>query len=268
MRRPKKAMNLFKIHPHQTIRRATVGAILSGALLLHGDVISTVMPLQAAPAVAPAVAPPLDAQDQKVINRLSWLLNRRVKKPDGSNIAISIVPTARASEGYFSQIKMSGSPAQLKKKFRVSQFSLDARNVHLDVASLWHGNRVKTFESQTKLRAVITEDDLTSMLAQGGATQSMGLKIKFLGDKIGVTGRLNYALINGPISGIGKLRMAPGHRVFLDIYSLKLRGLEVPAFIKNQFSNHINPVIAYEDLPFNPPFKGVKMVGNKAILST
>lgn len=253
-------MNLFKLHNRQILRGAALSATLVGALCLDGAVTSNITPLQA--------APQLDAQDQKVINRLNWLLNRRVKKPDGSKINISIVPTARASEGYFSQIKMSGAPAQLKKKFRVSQFNLDARNVHLDVASLWNGNRVKTFQSQTKLRAVITEDDLTSMLAKGGATKSMGLKIKFLGDKIGVTGNLNYALINGPINGVGKLRMAPGHRVFLDIYSLKLRGVEVPGFIKNQFSGHINPVIAYEDLPFNPPFKGVKMIGKKAVLST
>ncbi len=241
------------------LNRVALCAFLCGALVLH----SGPAPLSAAPASSI-----LDAQDKKVIDRLSWLLNKRVKKPDGSKINISIVPTARASEGYFSQIKMSGAPAQLKKKFRVSQFALDARNVRIDVASLWSVNRVKTYQSQTKLRAVITEDDLTSMLAQGGATKKMGLKIKFLGDKIGVTGNLNYALINGPINGIGKLRMAPGHKVYLDILSLKLRGVEVPGFIKNQFSGHINPVIAYEDLPFNPPFKGIKMVENKAVLST
>lgn len=252
-------MNHFTFSRRPLARRLALGAVLAGALFLHGDASSRIMPAQAAPV--------LDAQDLKVVNRLNWLLNRHVKKPNGSKINISITPTARASEGYFSQILMSGSPAQLKKKFRVSQLNLDARNVHLDVASLWNGNRVKTFQSQTKLRAVISEDDLTSNLATG-STRSMGLKIKFLGDRIGVTGNLNYALINGPIDGVGRLRMAPGHKVFLDILSLKLRGVEVPGFIKNQFSNHINPVIAYEDLPFNPPFKGVKMIGNKAVLST
>lgn len=220
---------------------------------------------QSAPLVA---APVLDAQDQRVIDRLSWLLNKRVKRPDGSKINLSIVPTSRASEGYFSQIKMSGAPAQLKKRFRVSEFALDARNVRLDVASLWNGNRVKTYQATTRLRAVISENDLTTNLAKGGGTRDMGLKVRFLGDKIGVTGNLNYALINGPVNGVGKLRLAPGHKVYLDILSLKLRGVEVPGFIKNQFSNHINPIISYEDLPFNPPFKSVKMVGNKAVLST
>ncbi len=255
-------MNLFKsLIRHSLIRCAAQVAVLSGALFIHSE------SMRGDAAILQA-APTLDASDQRVIDRLSWLLNKRVKKPDGSKISVSIVPTARASEGYFSQIRMSGSPAQLKKKFRVSEFALDARNVHIDVASLWNGNRVKTYQSQTKLRAVITEDDLTSMLSKGGATKNMGLKIKFIGDKIGVTGNLNYALINGPVDGVGKLRMAPGHKVYLDILSLKLRGVEVPGFIKNQFSGHINPVIAYEDLPFNPPFKGIKMVGKKAVLST
>ncbi len=195
-------------------------------------------------------------------------MNKRVKRPDGQKINISIIPTARASEGYFSQVKMSGAPAQLKKRFQVSEFSLDARNVRLDVASLWNGNRVKTYSATTTLRAVITEDDLTTNLAKGGGTKNMGLKIRFLGDKIGVTGNLNYALINGPVSGTAKLRLAPGHKVYLDILSLKLRGVEVPGFIKNRFAGHINPIISYEDLPFNPPFKTVRMSGKKAILST
>lgn len=231
--------------------------ILVGATLLLG-----------AQGGALVAAPVLDAGDQRVINRLNWLLNKRVRRPDGSKINIVVVPTERASEGYFAQIRMSGTPAQLKKRFRVSDFALDARNVRLDVASLWNGNRVKTYASTTKLRAVITEDDLTTNLSKGGGTKNMGLRVRFLGDRIGVTGNLNYALINGPVSGTAKLRLAPGHKVYLDILSLKLRGVEVPGFIKNQFSGRINPIISYEDLPFNPPFKSVRMVGNKAILAT
>jgi hypothetical protein len=140
--------------------------------------------------------------------------------------------------------------------------------VRLDVGSLWSANKVKTYQSTTSLRAVITEQDLTTNLARGNGTKNMGLKVRFLGDKIGVTGNLNYALINGPVSGTAKLRLAPGHKVYLDILSLKLRGVEVPGFIKNQFAGHINPIISYQDLPFNPPFKGVRMVGNKAVLTT
>jgi hypothetical protein len=218
---------------------------------------------------ATPAAPQLDAQDKKVTERLTWLLNKRVRKPNGDKVSIVVVPTARASEGYFSEIRMSGAPAQLKKKLRVSEFTLKATNVHLHVPSLWDGNKVKTFKSNTKLRAVISEIDFTNMLSKGKHTQAMGLKVKFLSNNtMRVSGNLNYALLSGPVEGVGKLRMASGHNVYLDILSLKLRGVEVPQFVKNQFSSRINPVINYGDLPFNPPFKGVRVVGNKAILTT
>ncbi len=259
-------MNIFS-----SPRRVAGCALLLGLTIFPSQTAPIlVAPVEAAPAAKAATrkAAPLDAQDQRVVERLRWLLNKRVTRPNGSKINLLIVPTARASEGYFAQVKMSGAPAQLKKRFQVSDFALDARNVRLDVPSLFNGNRVKTYAATTALRAVITEQDLTTNLAKGGGTKDMGLRIRFLGDKIGVTGRLNYALINGPINGTAKLRLAPGHKVFLDILSLKLRGVEVPGFIKNQFSGHINPIISYEDLPFNPPFKSVKMVGNKAVLAT
>lgn len=216
---------------------------------------------------APA-APVVDAQDKKVADRLTWLLNQNIRKPNGAKISIVVTPTARASEGYFSQIRISGAPVQLKKRMRVSEFSLDARNVRVNVAALWSVNKVRTLQSQTKLRAVITEDDLTQLLAHGKRTKEMNLRVKYLGNQMRVTGNLNYALVSGPVDGVGTLRLAAGHKVFLDISSLKLRGVEVPGFVKNQLMNRVNPVLDYQDVPFNPPLKSVKVVGNKAILST
>ncbi|MBW3634940.1 MAG: DUF2993 domain-containing protein [Armatimonadetes bacterium] len=213
-------------------------------------------------------APTLDAQDKRVSERLALLLHQNIKQPNGSKIKLVVSPTARASEGYFSQIHMSGAPVQLRQKLRISEFSLDARNVRVDVVSLWGANKVRTLQSQTTLRAVITEDDLTQLLARGKRSKGMNLKVKYLGNQMRVTGNLNYPLLSGPVVGVGTLRLMPGHKVHLDITSLKLRGVETPAFVKNQLMGHVNPVIEYQDLPFNPPFKSVKVVGNKAILST
>lgn len=234
------------------------GGVLLGALVLGGFT----------PHTPAASAPTIDAEDRKVTNQLIAVLHRSLKKPNGEKINLTVVPTARASEGYFAQIRMSAAPAQLKKKLRVSAFDLDARNVHVNVAALWGERRVRTYKSQTKLRATISEDDLTQMLARGKHTKTMGIKVKFQGDKLAVTGNINYALVNGPVSGLAKLRMVPGHKVNLDIISMKLRGMELPQFVKDQFASRINPVIDYNDLPFNPPFKGVKVVGNKAYLTT
>jgi hypothetical protein len=235
-----------------------LGGALFGALLLGGLADHT-------PAIS---APTLDAEDKKVTNQLIAVLHRSLKKPNGDKINLTVVPSARASEGYFSQIRMSAAPAQLKKKLRVTEFALDARNVRVNVAALWGERRVRTLQSQTKLRVTITEDDLTQMLARGKRTKTMGLKVKFLGDKMAVTGNIDYALVNGPVSGLAKLRMMPGHKVNLEILSMKLRGMELPQFVKDNFASRLNPIIDYNDLPFNPPFKGVKVVGKKAYLST
>ena len=215
---------------------------------------------------APA-APALDANDKKVTAQVVGILRNLVKNPNGGGVNISVVPNARASEGYFDRIVIRGAPLKFKKLY-VSDFALDARNVKVDVPALSSVKKIRTSRSTTTLRAVISEDDLTKMLASSKGTKSMGLKVKYVGDRMNVTGNLNYGLISGPVSGVAKLRQGGDHKVYLDIISLKLRGVESPGFVKNQFSNRINPVIDYQDLPFNPPFKTLKIVGNKAYLST
>ena len=212
-------------------------------------------------------APVLDAADKRVVNRVETLLKGIIQNPNGGAINIKLVPTDRASEGFFSSVTISGKPVKLKKLF-VSEAYLSAKNVRVQVPMLWGKNKIRTTKSQTKMRVVISEDDLTKTLSQGRHTRDMNLQVKFEGDKMRVTGQLNYTLLNGPVVGTARLRQTGDRKVFLDILSLKLRGVEVPAFVKNQFSSRINPVIDYRDLPFNPPFKTLKVVGTKAYLST
>ena len=218
------------------------------------------------PASAPA-APVLDARGKQVTAQVNSILHNLIKNPSGGPVNISVAPNARASQGYFDRITIKGAPLRFKKLY-LSEFALDARNVKVDVPALSSVRKIRTSRSTTTLRAVISEDDLTKMLSSSKSTRSMGLKVKYVGDRMRVTGNLNYGLINGPITGLAKLREGGNHKVYLDIISLQLRGVESPQFVKNQFSNRINPVIDYEDLPFNPPFKTLKIVGNKAYLST
>jgi hypothetical protein len=183
-------------------------------------------------------------------------------------VTLKIVPTSRASEGYFSEITMSGSPAKLKRLY-VSQFNMSARNVQIDVPALMNDRKIRTKKSSTQVRAVVSEADLTRMLSDGKRTKGMKLQVKYLpGGAMRVTGNLNYTLLSGPIVGVGRLRQTADRKLFLDVSSLKLRGAEVPGPMKNYLSNQINPVIDYEDLPFNPPFKSVKVIGNQAVIST
>ena len=247
-------MNLQKLKIQKYLGRGMLGA----GLVLGATHFTT---LYAAPA-----APVMDAQDKRVVAALTKALKARVSSPGGT-LKLNIVPTSRSGSGYFSQITIVGAPAQIKK-LRVSELNMNARNVRIDVPHLMAEGKLRTLQSTTTLRAVVSESDLTKLLARGKSTREMGLRVKYLPDgRLSVNGTLNYTLINGPVSGIGRLRLAPGSKVNLDILSLKLRGREVPQFVKDQFSSRINPVINYEDLPFQPRFRGLKVVGTRAILS-
>ena len=211
-------------------------------------------------------APALDAADQRVTSALTRILRARVTSPSG--LKLTIKPTVRASEGYFAQIAMAGKPTKIKN-LQLSELTLDARNVRLDVPALLRNNDINTLQANTTFRAVVSESDLTRVMAQGKATQDMKLRVKYLPDgRMKVNGQLNYTLVNGPVQGIGRLVLAPGSKVNLEIQSLQLRGHEVPQFIKDQLSSRINPVIDYADVPFKPRFRSLKVVGSRAILSS
>lgn len=211
-------------------------------------------------------APALDAADQKVTSALTRILRARITSPSG--VKLTIKPTARASEGYFAQVALAAKSAKIKK-LPLSELTLDARNVRIDVPYLQRENGIRTIAASTTFRAVVSENDLTNLLAQGRSTKDMKLRVKYLPDgRMRVTGQLNYTLVNGPVQGIGRLVLKPGSKVNLDIQSLQLRGHEVPQFIKDQLSGRINPVIDYADVPFKPAFRTIKVVGTRAVLSS
>jgi hypothetical protein len=207
-----------------------------------------------------------ESANQRVTTALTRALRGRISSP-GSKPTLVVRPTSRASQGNFSEIVFAANPAQVRK-LRFSEMQLRARNVRIDVNHLMRTGKVKTISSQTTLRAVVTEADLQNVLAQGKHSKEMGMKDKFLRDRVRVTGNWKWSWFKGPVEGEGRLRMAPGHKVNFQILSLKLNKREVPQYVKNKFSDRINPVVDYEDLPFRPPFKSVKLVGNKAVFST
>lgn len=231
------------------------------AILLGTSLLSPAFLAKAAPEAK------TDVQGQKVVRRVAQVLRSTIETQDGTPLSVQLTPTSNAAQGYFSDVKISGGATKLKSLF-VSEFQLHSQNVQVDVPFLWSDGKVRTKKAQTQMRVVITEQDLTRMLAGSKSTKDMGLKVKYVGDKMSITGNLNYRFLNGPVSGLGKLRQTSDHNVYLDILSLQLRGVEVPGFIKSQLSSHINPVIKYASVPFSPPFRTLRVVGNKAILST
>jgi LmeA-like phospholipid-binding len=205
---------------------------------------------------------------QQVIAELTSFLRRKVTSSNGS-LQLQVKPGDHADLGRFSEISLSGRSVQVKKKLQVSEFTMRARNVQILVPYLLRSDdkELHTVRATTTLRAVITENDLTASLARGKSTGSMGLRVKYLGDRIRVTGNWQLGLLNGPLAGVGKLRLAPDHKVYFDIISLKLNGAEVPAFLKTRFSQSINPLIDSDDLPFMPHFRSLTIQGTRAILT-
>lgn len=209
---------------------------------------------------------------RNVTQKLTKYLKRRISSPRGQ-LTFVIRPGARPDLGHFSEIVIAGNPIQLKKKLQISEFSMRARNVRIDPnAILRDDNReLRTLSANTSVRAVISEDDLTSMLAKGRRSAEMNLRVKFNSGNIRVAGNWKWGWFNGPVVANGKLRLvrgSGGNQVFFDISSLTLNGAQVPGFMKNKFSEQLNPLISYNDLPFLPQIRTIRFVGKKAFLST
>jgi hypothetical protein len=222
--------------------------------------------------VSPARAVPLTAaqkaKGQQITALLTKTLRHRITSP-GGHLQLRVVPATRADQGYFSEIFISAKPAQIKKR-RFSELILRARNVRISPSALLSEDKdIVTLASQTTMRAVVTEGELTAALAKGQDSADKGLRVQFVGnDLVRVTGNWKWSWFSGPMDATGRLRLGSGHTVVADIYTLKLNGRNVPQGLKNKFSEKINPLIDYTDLPFRPPFKNLRFSGPKAIIST
>lgn len=207
----------------------------------------------------------VSAQGQRVINQVRALFNAKVSSP-GGKLSLRIVPGAHPEKGEFREIFASGTPARVKK-LQISALTLRARNVQIDVDQLMKRNRFATLKSQTSLHAVVSDSDLTRYLARGKHTKDMKLKVRFRGKATHVTGNFKWQWFSGPVEGLGRLRLGANHKVYFDIVNLKLNGKAVPDWLKKKFSDKINPIIDYDDVPFQPQFKSLQIRGNHAVLT-
>ena len=199
----------------------------------------------------------------RVTQALEQYLKNRITSP--GRLSVKITPDAKAEQGYFKEVLIVAKPAIVKKR-QFSLLRLRATNVHIDPDALLRDNDLETLSSTTTLYAEVTADELTKVLSHGKDSSVMNLKVNFNGGVIQVSGNYNWGLFSGPFTATGKLQLAAGHKIVADIQSLKINGFEAPAFIKNKFSERINPLVDYTDLPFKPPFRKLVIQGNKAIV--
>jgi len=223
------------------------------AVLLYGAVLL----------VLSGALPARAADGKTVVRALETALRAKIKSPNGT-LKISVKPSARAGEGYFSEIKISARPAQIKK-FRFSELALTARDVRIDVNKLLRNQEIITLQTKTQLRAKVSEADLTRVLAQGKSTAPLSLKVKFLKDRIRIAGNWNWTWFRGPVVGVGKLRVASS-QLYFDLISLRLNNREVPSALRDKVDARLNPILDYRDLPFQPRFRAVKFNGSSATI--
>jgi hypothetical protein len=251
----------FFVTNKRSSRRAHRFAALS--LIVAGGVACVV----AAP-FSHAAPAPQNAKSQQVTAALTRFLRKKLSSPNGS-LRLVIKPGARADAGYFSEVAIYGKPALLKKRVPISEISMRATNVHISPSMLLResGRDLITLSSKTSLRAIVTESDLTQMFARGKSTSAMGLTVKFLGDKMRVSGTMKMGWLNGPVVAVGRLRAGTDRVIYIDLLSLKLNGVEAPAGMRAQFSDRLNPLISSDDIPFKPVFKALKFDGPRAIIT-
>ena len=235
--------------------------------------VQAATPAKTAPSAKAATPVLLPRQQKRATDVMFFLrryLTRRLSSPTGKMTLI--INPARADLGYFNDVFIAGKPLMIKK-LRISDFSLHARNVHLSTVAILRPKQrdIVTYAAQTTARAVISEDDLTWMFAQGKSSKDMNLRAKFIGNQIRVTGNWDWGWFSGPVIVQGTVRLIKGrggNQVWCDITSLKLNGAEVPAFLKSKFSAQLNPLISYDDLPFKPNIRKLTIQGGKAIITT
>ena len=202
---------------------------------------------------------------QNVSDALKSALKDVISSP-GGNMVVKVTPNSKTAQGYFAEVYIAARPAKIKRR-QFSELVLRARNVRLDVGKLMKGH-IKTLSSQTTLRAVVTEAELTQALAKGQDSADKGLRVKFTGNgQVRVTGIWKWSWFSGPMDAVGKLRLGSYYTVVADIASLKLNGRLVPPGVRNKFQEKINPLLDYKDLPFRPPFKSLSFSGSKAIIT-
>jgi len=232
---------------------------------------ATIATTRAAPTAKPAHSAPkglpkgLSKEGHRVVSKVREILHAKVSSP-GGQMKLNIVPGAHPERGEFREISAIGAPAKVRK-LEITSIHITARDVRIKVADMFRENKIRTTTAKTTLRAVVTDNDLTRYLGKGNHTRDMGLQVRFMGKATRVTGNFKWQWFSGPVEGYGRLRLGDDCKVYFDILTLKLNGKAVPDWLKVKFSEKINPIIDYDEVPFRPQFKRLQIQGDRAILT-
>lgn len=237
-----------------------------GRGLRHAAAIATAVGfLGAAVGVEAAVSP------TQVVEALEKSLRKFIVNPSASGaVTIKILPqsTAATTKGRFKEVEIRSEPAKIKGKIPLEEINLTARDVVVEVDRLLkEGDIATTSVGDTTLRAVFSEEGLTSMLSRGKSTRDMNMKVKFLDSKVHVTGNWKLWVFKGPFETTGALWAQNKRYLNIKLETLKINRREAIPAMKTKFEETVNPLVDFEDLPFKPKVKSLRFQDNLCIVS-
>jgi hypothetical protein len=201
----------------------------------------TIVKKRAAPKVDPLAA------------RLDGLI-RQTFHAAAKPLKIEIKTARQTVEGYFSSVSIDGAPVKVGQ-IEIASIWLRAKNLRLDVSALKAGT-VQVLSGQVNARVVISEGNMTSLLAKQPQTAGMNLKAHILSNGVEIAGRSTTGLLRGDVRLFGVILPKPGAIAF-QVNAFTVNGSPVSALLKAIAQAQVNAALKVEDIPFKPLFKSV-----------
>lgn len=204
----------------------------------------------------------------QVLSALQKHLKERIVNPEkGKEPSFKIVEKD-AAQGHFSLVTLECSPVEIKKKLTMETLRIHAEDVVIDTEQLIKTDDLIVKSSKhLSLSASITADQFTSFLAKGKHTKNMNIKVKYVNEKLHISGNWKLAFFSGPLTTVGRLVVAKKDEIHFKVDSLKLSGINAPRSLINKFEKSINPVVESKDLPLSPPINTIKFKGDVLVIA-
>lgn len=211
-------------------------------------------------------------ESSQILSALQKHLKERVVNPEkGKEPSFKIIPVSNekeAAQGHLSLVTLECSPVEIKKKLTMETLRIHAEDVVIDSEKLMKTDDLIVKSSKhVSLSASITANQFTSFLARGKHTKDMNIKVKYVNEKLHISGNWKLLFFSGPLTTVGRLVVAKKDEIHFKVDSLQLNGIGAPRSLINKFEQSINPVVESNDLPLSPPISTVKFKGDALLIS-
>ncbi len=204
----------------------------------------------------------------QILSALQKHLKERVVNPEKGKEPLFRIVEKDAAHGHFSLVTLECNPVEIKKKLTMETLRIHAEDVVIDPEKLMKTDDLIVKSSKhVSLSASITAAQFTSFLSKGKHTKDMNIKVKYVNEKLHISGNWKLLFFSGPLTTVGRLVVAKKDEIHFKVDSLQLNGINAPRSLINKFEQSINPVVESNDLPLSPPISTVKFKGDALVIS-